>query len=151
MSLQIDIKNQVKEAMKAKDEVRLTVIRSLVASFTNELVAKQRKPDGELTDEEVLAIIRRSVKQHKDSIEQFKAGNRADLVKTEEAELVILEAYLPALMDETLVIKAVEAKVKEMGVTNKKEAGKVMAAVMKDLKGKADGAQVKSAVDKLLS
>lgn len=150
MSIHNDIKNQIKEAMKAKDEVRLMVIRGLVAAFTNELVAKQRKPNGELTDEEALAVIKRSVKQHKDSIEQFKKGNRDDLVENEEAELKILETYMPEQMSEEEVSRVVETKIKELGISDKKEAGKVMAAVMKEMKGKADGTTVKAAVDKIL-
>src|SRR3989344_3512280 len=90
MSLQNDIKGQIKEAMLAKDQVRLLVVRGLVAAFTNELVAKSRKPTEELSDEEALAVIRRSVKQRKDSIGQFKAGGRQDLVDAESAELSVL-------------------------------------------------------------
>ena len=112
MSLHNDIKNQIKEALKEKNEVRLLVVRGLSATFTNELVAKGRKPDGELEDEEALAVIRRSVKQHKDSIDQFKKGGREDLVKSEEAELKILEVYLPAQMGEEDVAKIVKNKIK---------------------------------------
>ena len=96
MGIQKDIAGQIKEAMKAKEAVRLSVIRGLTAAFVNELVAKGRKPDGELTDEEALAIIKRGVKQRKDSIEQFTKGGRSDLADAEATELKILEAYLPA-------------------------------------------------------
>ena len=87
------------EAMKAKDILRLNVIRGLLASFTNEAIAKRRKPDEELSDDEVLIVISRAVKQRKDSIEQFEKGGRKDLVEVEKSELVILETYLPNLYD----------------------------------------------------
>ncbi|MBI2097361.1 MAG: GatB/YqeY domain-containing protein [Candidatus Vogelbacteria bacterium] len=88
------IKNEIKQAMLAKDTVKLTVVRGLVAAFTNELVAKRRKPDEILTDEEALVVIRRAAKQHQDSIKQFRAGGRNDLVATETAELEIIKTYL---------------------------------------------------------
>ena len=147
MGIQKDIAGQIKEAMKAKEAVRLSVIRGLTAAFVNELVAKGRKPDGELTDEEALAVIKRGVKQRKDSIEQFTKGGRSDLADAETAELKLLEAYLPAQMRRDEIQKVVSAKKSELGVSDKKDAGKLMAAVMKELKGKADGSDVKAAVD----
>ena len=150
MSLQQTIKDQMKEAMLNKEVLKLSVIRSLVATFTNELIAKKKSASDVLADEEVLAIIRRSVKQHKDSIEQFTNGNRKDLAKSESAELKILETYLPQMMDIKEIKKIASAKKKELGVSDKKDAGKLMSAVMKELKGKADGADVKTVVDELL-
>src|SRR3989339_1651152 len=84
MSLHEQIKNEIKEAMKARDEIRLATVRSVSAAMTNELVAKRMKPDEMLSDEEVLAVIKRLVKQRQDSIEQFRAGNREDLASAEE-------------------------------------------------------------------
>jgi len=150
MSLHTQIKEQIKEAMKAREEVRLLVLRGLLAAFTNELVALKRKPDGELTDEETLAVIRRAVKQRKDSIEQFTKGGRADLSDSETTELVILETYLPKMMPREDVLKIAKAKMQGLGVTDKSGAGKFMGALMKDLKGQADGDTVKSIVDELL-
>jgi len=147
MSLHKDIAGQIKDALKAKDAVRLSVIRGLAAAFVNELVAKSRKPEGELTDEEALAVIKRAARQRKDSIEQYTKGNRKDLADAEATELAILETYLPAQMSADEVKKIVEAKKAELGITDKKDVGKLMAAVMKELKGKADGTVVKSAVD----
>ncbi len=151
MSLHADIKNQIKEAMKAKDAVKLGVVKGLVAGFINELVNLRRPPDGELTDDEVLNVIRRAVKQRKDSIEQFTQGGRPELAESEQAELSILETYLPAMMSVEDVKKVAEAKMQEMGVTDKSKAGILMGALMKDLKGKADGDVVKSVVDELLA
>ena len=149
MSLQKDIQGSIKEAMLAKDAVRLSVMRGLTAAFTNELVAKGRKPTEELSDEDSLAVIRRAVKQRKESIEQFRKGNRKDLAEKEEAELIILDAYLPQMMSREEVKKIARAKKEELGVSDKSKTGMLMSAVMKDLKGKADGGDVKAVVDSL--
>jgi len=144
------IKEEIKQAMLAKDNAKLSVVRGLVSAFTNELVAKKRKPDERLSDEEVLAVIKRAAKQRLDSIEQFKAGGRADLVDTESAELEILKTYLPAELGEAEIEKVVKEKVKELGLIGKQDTGKLMSIVMKELKGKADGSLVKKVVEKLL-
>jgi uncharacterized protein len=148
MSLHTEIKGQMVEAMKAKDAVRLSVIRGLLSSFTNELVAKKRMPNEELADEDVMTVITRAVKQRKDSIEQFEKGGRADLAEAEKAELTILESYLPAQMSHEEVIAYVKAKAEKEGF-DKSKAGQFMGSIMKELKGKADGALVKEAVDSL--
>jgi uncharacterized protein YqeY len=145
------IKEKIKGAMIAKDTVALTTYRGLLAAFVNELVAKKRLPTEELTDEECIDVMRRAVKQRKDSIAQFTDGGRADLAESEAAELAVIEALLPALMSDDDVRAAVTAKATELGVTDKSGAGKLMGAVMRDLKGKADGDSVKKAVDSLFS
>src|SRR5579872_2247969 len=150
MSLQQSKKLQIVEAMKAKDIVRLETLRGLSAQMTNELVSLKRKPDGELSDEEALTVIRRAVKQRKDSIEQFVKGGRQELADKETAELTILETYLPQMMSKDEVMKLAEAKKTELNVTSKSDAGKLMSILMKDLKGKADGGTVKSVVDEIL-
>lgn len=146
-SLHAQIKGQIKEAMMAKDQTKLSVMRGLVSACTNELVTLGRMPTDALTDEEVLTVIRRQVKQRKDSIDQFVNGGRPELAEGEQAELAILEVFLPAMMPEDKVIEAVAAKKAELEITDKKDMGKLMQEVMKDLKGKADGAVVKKAVD----
>lgn len=143
------IKNKIKEAMMAKDSVMLETMRGISAAFTNDLVAKGRKPNEMLTDEEALAVITRMSKQRKDSIEQFKNGGRDDLVKEEEAQLAILETYLPKMMERSEVEAVVKAKKDELGITDGTKMGMLIAAAMKDLKGKADGAMVKEVVDSL--
>lgn len=144
---QQDIKAEVIAAMKAKDQVKLAVMRALSAAVTNELVAKQRGPDGQLTEDEVMSLIMRSAKQHKDSIEQFTAGGREDLVASEQAELNILMSLLPAQMSREEIVAAVDAKAVELGVTDKTKANMLMGILMKELKGKADGTVVKEVVD----
>ena len=143
------IKNEIKEAMKARDEIRLATVRSVSATMTNELVAKRMKPDEMLSDEEVLAVIKRLVKQRQDSIEQFRAGDREDLASAEEAELNILKVYLPAQMSIEQIRSIAEAKKAEMGVTDKTKLGILVGAVMKATAGQADGNVVKEVVESL--
>lgn len=145
------IKNSIKEAMKSRDQVKLEVLRGLVTAFTNELVATKRTPQDMLTDEEALAVITRASKQRKDSIDQFTKGGRTDLAESEKAQLSIIEEYLPKLMDKSEVEKIVEAKYAELEIKDPTKKGMLMAQVMKDLKGKADGSVVKEVVDKLYS
>jgi uncharacterized protein YqeY len=98
--LQDQIKEKIKDAMRAKDSVRLSVLRGLTSAFVNELVATRRMPDDKLTDDEVIAVIQRTAKQRKDSIEQFEKGGREDLVADEKAELAVIEEFLPEMMSE---------------------------------------------------
>jgi len=143
------IKNGIKESMLAKDMVRLETYRGMLAAFTNELVSKNRKPNEMLGDEEAVTVITRLSKQRKDSIEQFQKGNREDLVKEEQAQLAILETFLPKLMDREAIEKIAQSKKSELGITDATKKGMLMSALMKDLKGKADGAIVKEVVDSL--
>lgn len=147
--IQEDIKAKIKEAMLAKDTVRLEVYRGMSAAFTNELVAKGRKPQDILSDEEALAVITRMSKQRKDSIEQYTAGGRPELADEERAQLAVIETFLPELMGRDEVEKIARAKQAELGITDATKKGMLMAAVMKDLKGKADGVLVKEVVDGL--
>mgnify|MGYP001569185622 CR=1 FL=1 len=142
----------MKEAMKARDAVRLSVLRGLLASFTNEAVAKKRKPDEELSDEDALSVISRAVKQRKDSIEQFEKGNRTDLAEAEKAELKILETYLPAQMSREEILSYVKGKMADPTTPEATRGNKnqLLGFVMKELKGKADGMIVKEAVNALL-
>jgi uncharacterized protein YqeY len=151
MAIHEKIKQTIPEALRARDEVRLRTLRSLVTAMTNEVVAKKRKPDEFLTDEEALTVIKRAVNQRKDSIAQFEKASRADLAEPEKMELSILESYLPVQMSHENIEKIARAKMTELGVTNKADAGKFIGSLMKELHGKADGAEVKAVVDTLLS
>ncbi len=148
MSLHTDIKSQMVEAMRAKDAVRLSVIRGLMSGFTNELVAKGMRPDGELADEQAMSVITRAVKQRKDSIEQFEKGGRADLAEAEKVELEILQAYLPAQMSRDEVEKFVKDYLAKNPLDPEKK-NQYMGAVMKELKGKADGMLIKEVFESL--
>lgn len=146
--------------MRAKDAIRLETLRGLNALFMNEMLASKEpvsptSPGGGefLPDEKVLALIKRSVKQRKDSIEQFTKGNRLDLVTKEKAELEILESYLPKTMARDEIRTVVSARLEKMktdGSFDPKSGGKLTGMIMKELAGKADGADVKAVIDELL-
>ncbi len=120
-----------------------------MTAATNELVSSGRTPTDALTEDEMAILIRRAAKQRKDSIEQFEAGGRPELAEQEKVELAILEGYLPALMAKEEVEKLATAKAAEMNITDKTGANQLMGALMKDLKGKADGTVVKAVVDSM--
>lgn len=143
------MKDEIRAAALAKDREKLNVVRGLVAAFTNELVAKSKKPTDLLSDDDALAVIRRAAKQRKESIEQYTKGGRPDLAKTESAELLIVESYLPAQMSRDAILKIARAKQKELAVTDKAKTGVLMSALMKHLKGKADGAVVREVVEEM--
>ena len=149
--LHTTIKEEIKKAMLAKDTLRLETMRGLSAMMTNEVVAKGKTPQDMLTDEEALAVIKRAAKQRKDSIEQFEKGNRADLAEKEKSELVILESFLPTMMPREEIRKRAEAKKAELGEVDKSKLGLFVGALMKDLKGQADGADVKAVVEEMFS
>ncbi len=149
MTLQENIKEELKTAMRAKDEVRVRTIRSIIAGFTNELLNLKRTPQDSLSDDEVLNVISKAVKQRKDSISSFISGAREDLANEEKAELEILLEYLPKQLSFDEVKTFVKEKLENTQI-DKSKKGLVMAELMKELKGKADGADVKKAVDEIL-
>ena len=149
MTIQLNIKEKIKEAMKARDTVSLLVYRNIASAITNELVAKGKTPQDEMNDEDVLVVIKRLAKQRKDSIEQFEKGGRQDLVNNEKAELVVLEAFLPTMMTQDEIRPIAIAKKEALGVTDKSGLGKLVGAVMGELKGRADGADVKIVIESL--
>ena len=144
------IKGEIKNAMMAKDTVKLNVMRGLVTAFMNELVANGKTPQDMLSDEDCLKVITRTAKQRKDAIEQFTKGGRMDLAEEDSAQLAILEQYLPKMMEQKDVEEFAKAKIAELGITDPSKKGILMSTLMKDLKGKADGSVVKNVVDELL-
>jgi uncharacterized protein YqeY len=148
MSLKEQITEDMKNAMRAKDTGRLGTIRLLLAAM------KQKEVDErvELDDAAVIAIVEKLIKQRKDSISQFQAAGRDDLVAIENAELVVLQAYMPAQMSEAEVAAVVAEAVAQVGATGPQDMGKVMGIVKPKLAGKADmgvvSAQVKAALTK---
>lgn len=151
MSIENNIKEALKEAMKNKDEVRLSVMRNIKAAFTNELVSKGMTPQSEVSDELALGVIKRLAKQRKDSIEQFRNGGREDLASVEEAELSVLETLLPKMMSREEIRPVAEKKKNELGVEDKAKMGILVGAVMKELAGQADGGDVKAVVESLFN
>ena len=151
MTIHETLKKSIPDALRAHDEVRLRTLRSLVTMMTNEVVAKKRKPDEFLADEEALAVLRRAASQRKDSIGQFEKASRLDLAEPEKAELVIIESYLPKMMSREEIEAIAKAKMAELGITSKADGGKFTGMLMKELRGKADGGEVKAVVDGLLT
>lgn len=144
--MQKEIREDMIAAMRARDTVKLITLRGLIASFTNEALAKGK---NELAEDEVVTLVKRAVKQRKDSIEQFTKGGRPELAEAEQTELTILESYLPSTMSVGAIKKIAVAKKAELGITDKAKAGQLMGMLMKELKGKADGGDVKIAVESL--
>ncbi len=134
MPLKEQLSEDIKAAMRAKEGEKLSTLRLISAAI------KQKEVDEriELADAQVLAVIEKMIKQRKDSITQFKAGGRQDLVAKEEAELAILSAYMPAQMSEAEVAAAVDAAITASGAAGPQDMGKVMAILKPQLAGKAD-------------
>jgi len=154
MTIHETLKQSIPGALRAHDEVRLRTLRSLVTAMTNEVVAKKRKPDEFLIDEDAIAVLKRAANQRKDSIEQFEKASRNDLSEPEKLELTIIESYLPQMMSREEIEVIAKAKMAELGLPVHAglpaQAGKFTGALMKELKGKADGGDVKAIVDNLL-
>ncbi len=147
MKIQEQIKSDMREAMKNKDSIRLTVMRGLISAFVNEMVASGKTPQEPIDDEKALKVIARAAKQRKDSIDQFEKGGRTELAEAEKQELSILEKYLPIQMSREEIKVRVDSIKAELNIQEKKDMGKLMSAVMGELKGKADGSMVKEVVE----
>ena len=147
MPLVDEVGTAIADAMRQHDAVRLSALRMLKAAFMNKSVEKKR----DLDDTEARQIVAALVKQRKDSIEQFTKGGRDDLARKEAAEIVVLEAYLPAAVDPAAVDDAVAAAIAETGATSPKDMGRVMKAVMAKLAGQnVDGKTVNELVRRKL-
>ncbi|WP_035060924.1 MULTISPECIES: GatB/YqeY domain-containing protein [unclassified Desulfovibrio] len=150
MSLSEQIEKEYIQAYKAKDAVRLTVLRLLKTAVKNKLV-DLRRPGGSLSDEEMLDVIIKEGKQRQDSIEQYTAANRADLAEKEAAELRILQEYLPKALSPEELAEIIETTVTELQAATPKDMGRVISAVMGSYKGRVDGKALSEAVKKRLS
>ncbi len=150
MTIQEKIKGEMKDAMKTKEVLRLSVLRGIISAFTNETITLGNKPDTPLGDEDAMRVIIRAAKQRKDSIEQFEKGGRQELADSEKEELIIIEQYLPEMMGEDEVRAYILEKKDEMSIDSPENFGQLMGAVMAGLKGKADGDMVKKIIDELL-
>ena len=146
-SLAIKIKDDLKVAMLAKEELVLSVLRMLLSSMQNKEISLRKDGAAELNDEQILAVIKTEVKKRKDSIESYTTGGREDLAKKEKDEMVILEKYLPAQMDDEELAKIVKEIVSK---TEDKNFGKIMGEAMTKTKGQADGQRVSALVKKAL-
>ena len=147
MSIVEEVTAQMKAAMKAKDQPRLSTLRSMRAAFLNEM-----KRDGSdvVSDEVAESLMRKLEKQRKESIEAFDKGGRPEMAESERAELAVIQEFLPQLADEAETRGWVEAAIASTGASEKKDMGKVMGALMKDHKAEVDGNIARKIVQELL-
>ena len=147
ITLKEQLMQDMKTAMKGKDQIRLATIRLLRSAIKNREIELHK----ELDDQDVRQVISTSVKQHKESIEQFQKGGREELVQKEQAELDILQSYLPQQMSEEEVRALVKEAVEAVEATSMKEIGKVMKYIMPKAQGLADGKMINQLVKELLT
>ena len=142
-----DVTSQMKDAMRAKDKLRLTALRGIRAAFIEAM-----KADGAetLADEKCIPILRRLEKQRKESITAYEAGGREDLAEPERGELAVIEGFLPSLADEATTTTWVQAAIESAGAAGPQDMGKVMGALMREHKGEVDGGLAKDVALKLL-
>lgn len=145
-----ELQEQLKQSMLARNEIRTSTLRLLLSAINYYEIAKGGA-GYEATPEDVLAVIQKEVKQRHDSIEQFKAGGRQDLVDKETAELAILKEFMPEQMGEEEIRTLVKQAIAETGATSTQDMGKIMGNLMPKVKGKADGSLVNKIVQEELS
>lgn len=143
------ISDDLKTAMKSGDVLRRDTLRMLDSMIKNTEIEKRKREDG-LTDEEIMEVVARAIKQRKDSVAQYEAGGRLELAEKETGEIAILSAYMPPQMSEEDVRAEIKRTIAETGASGKGETGKVMGAAMAKLKGKTDGQIVKKIVEEEL-
>lgn len=146
-ALQQKLTDDLKQAMKGGDTVKRSVIRLVMAAIKNAEIAKQKA----LEDGDILGIIAKEIRQRKESIEAFKQGDRPELAAQEEAEMAILEAYLPAQMSRDEIVAEARKVIEVVGAGGLGDKGKVMPKLIAKLKGKADGREINEVVTELLS
>jgi len=138
--------NDMKAAMKARDALRVSVIRLVRSEVRNAEIAK----GAPLTEDEVMQVVAKEAKRRREAIEQFQKGNRADLVEKETAELQLLLQYLPEQLDQAEVVRIAREVISELQAASKSDKGKVMSVLMQRVHGRADGKLVSQIVDSLL-
>ena len=147
MSLQERLSEDLKDAMRQKDEIRRSTIRFVRAAIHNQEIDK----GDALNDDEIIGVLSRMVRQHQESISEFKKADRQDLVGKEEAELRIVREYMPEQIPEEKLADLAREAISQTGASGPGDFGKVMGLLMPQLRGRADGAQVSSVVRQLLS
>jgi uncharacterized protein len=149
MALLERVDSDLKNAMRAKDATRLSVLRMLKAALKNAAIEKSGA-DAQINDAEAIQVIRKQVRQRQDSIESFEKGGRAELVAKEKEELSILQSYLPQAMSAEELSKIVRETISEVGASSKAQMGAVMKALQAKVAGRADGKTLSAEVQKQL-
>lgn len=139
--------DDLKEAMKDKDKVKVSVIRLAMAAIKN----AEKARGSDLDDGDILGILAREIRQRQESIDAFRQGNRLELVAQEEAEMAILQGYMPQQVSREEIIAEAQRVIAEVGAEGPRDKGKVMPKLIAQLKGKADGREINSIVTELLS
>jgi hypothetical protein len=147
MGLKEQLLQDLQQALRDRDAARKTAIRLTLAAVTNEEIATQR----ELEDEHILALIRREVKQHRESLDEFEKAGRTELVAQEKAQLAVLFGYLPQQLDREQIVLAAKQAIAEADARSPQQLGQVMRILMPRLQGRADGKLVNEVVKELLS
>jgi uncharacterized protein YqeY len=150
MTLQSQVDNDIKDAMRARDMARLNALRMLKAAMKNAAIEKGGA-ESVLEDAESAAVIRKQIKQRQDAIEGFEKGGRLELAANERAEIEVLSAYLPKALSPEEVAQLVKEAIAEAGATSKQQMGAVMKIVTAKAAGRSDGKTLSAAVQKLLS
>jgi len=162
MSIKEKINNDLKEALKTKDELKISVLRGINSALKNKEIEKRTKISKEekdleklkelsaLTEDEIIEVLLSEAKKRKDAIEEFKKGKRMDLAEKEEKELKILKEYLPEQMSEEEIKEAAKRAIEEVKAIGPRDMGRVMSVLMPQLKGRADGKTVSRIVNELL-
>lgn len=150
MGLKDRINEDIKKAMRAKDQGRLRALRSIKSAILL-VETSGGRDDGELTEEEEIKLLTKQAKQRKDSLEQYRANNREDLAVVEEEELTIIEEYLPQQLSESEVEEKVKEIIVKVGASSIKDLGKVMGTATKQLAGQADGKLISKIAKELLN
>lgn len=147
MAIADEIKSDMEKALRAGDKERLSVLRLIISAINYAEIDKQKKLD----DSDVIEVLSKEAKKHKESIEAFEKGNRQDLVDKEKAELIVITKYMPEQMSRDEIIAIVQNVINETGVKSPAEKGKVMGKVIPLTKGRAEGKEVNDIVTELLS
>jgi len=143
------IQNDLKKSFKEGDKETTSVLRMLFSEMKNTEIQKKKQKEG-LSDNEIIEVISREVKKRKDSIEQYKRGNREDLAEKEKRELEVLMGYMPEQLNENEIKKLAQETIKRIGIVGPSDFGKVMGVLMNEVKGKAEGKVVSKVVKELL-
>ena len=151
MSLKDTLSQDMKAAMKAKDQAALRALRAIKSAVLLAESAEGRDPQAPLTEEEELALLTKQAKQRRDSIEQFEKNNRTDLAQTEAEELEVIERYLPKQLTEEELETELNALVQSLGAGSMKDMGRVMGAASQKFAGRADGKVISQIVKRLLA
>ena len=167
-SLNEKLNNDLKQALRNSDKVKLGTVRLILSAAKNAAIAKRTKIAGagtditpeksaeiekqsQLTDGDIITVIAREIKQRHESIDAYKAGNRPDLVAQEEAELTVLQSYMPQQVSRDEIVAVAQRIIAEVGAHGPNDKGKVMPKIIGELKGKADGKEINAVVTELLN